>query len=102
MIRITVSYPSSENARFDHAYYHNEHANLIREKLGPLGLQRLEIDRVLSDGAGKSAPVVAAAHMFFADLDSFKAAMQESGKALAADMSNYTDIQPNVLISETR
>jgi hypothetical protein len=41
---------------------------------------------------------VAAAHMLFDDLPTFKAAMAATGKALAADMAHYTDIQPQVLI----
>ena len=61
---------------------------------------RLEIDQVLSDGAGKAAPVVAAAHMLFDDMATFKAAMAVGGKKLAADMPNYTDIAPQVLISQ--
>lgn len=101
MIRITVAYPHTEGARFDHDYYQTRHGDLIRETLGASGLQRLEIDRVLSDGAGKVAPTVAAAHMFFLDIDAFKMAMKVGGKALADDLRNYTDIQPQVLISQT-
>lgn len=100
MIRITVSYPAREGARFDHAYYQQQHAVLIREKLGAHGLRRLEIDQALSDGAGRAAPIVAAAHMLFDDLDAFKAAMAAGGKTLAADIANYTDLQPQVLISQ--
>jgi uncharacterized protein (TIGR02118 family) len=100
MIRITVSYPAREGARFDHTYYQQQHATLIREQLGTHGLRRLEIDQALSDGAGKSAPVVAAAHMLFDDIATFKAAMATGGKTLAADLSNYTDIAPQVLISQ--
>lgn len=100
MIRITVSYPAKEGARFDHAYYQQQHAALIREKLDAHGLRRLEIDRAVSDGAGKAAPIIAAAHMLFDTIEAFKAAMAAGGKALAADMANYTDLQPQVLISE--
>lgn len=101
MIRITVSYPAREGARFDHAYYQQQHAALIRELLGAHGLRRLEIDQALSDGAGGQASVVAAAHMLFDELPAFQAAMVAAGKALADDMTNYTDIRPQVLICET-
>ncbi|MEP6873068.1 MAG: EthD family reductase [Burkholderiales bacterium] len=100
MIRVTVSYPTREGARFDHAYYQKQHAALIRELLTAHGLRRLEIDQALSDGAGKPAPVVAAAHMVFDDLVAFKSAMALGGKPLGADMTNYTDITPLVLISQ--
>ena len=102
MIRVTVSYPAAEGQRFDHRYYQTAHAALIRELLTPHGLQRLEMDQCLADGAGKAPPVVAAAHMVFRDVDAFKAGMAVAGKPLAADMKNYTDTVPAVIISEMR
>lgn len=100
MIRVTVSYAAREGARFDHAYYQNRHAALIREHLGAHGLRRLEIDQVLSDAAGNPAPVVAAAHMLFDDVAAFQAAMAAGGQPLMADVANYTDIPPQILISQ--
>lgn len=101
MIRVTVSYAASADKRFDHDYYHGHHRALLRSLLGPHGLERVEMDRGLSDGAGSPTPVVAAAHLYFRDIDSFKAAMASSGRAVNADVANYTDIVPSVLISET-
>lgn len=101
MIRVTVSYPARAEARFDHAYYGQHHAALIRELLGPHGLRRLEIDQVLSDGAGGPPPVIACAHMLFDDLPAFQAAMKAAGRPLAADLTNYTDVTPFVTISRT-
>lgn len=102
MIRITVSYPATEGQRFDHSYYQNTHAALIRELLTPHGLQRVEIDQCVADGAGNAPPIVAAAHMVFSDLAAFKAGMAVAGKPLAVDMKNYTDTAPTVVISEMR
>jgi uncharacterized protein (TIGR02118 family) len=102
MIRVSVSYPAVEDQHFDHNYYQNEHRALIRELLEPHGLQRLEIDECLANGAGKPPAVVAAAHMVFADQAAFQAGMAAAGKALGADMKNYTDTPPTVVISEMR
>ena len=102
MIRITVSYPAAEGQRFDHHYYQTQHRALIRELLEPHGLQRLEIDECLANGAGKPPPTVAAAHMAFDNLAAFQVGMAIAGKALAADMKNYTDTVPTVVISEMR
>lgn len=102
MIRVTVSYAASEGQRFDHSYYQTKHRALIRELLEPHGLQRLEIDECLANGAGKPPPIVAAAHMVFADQAAFQAGMVAAGKALAADMKNYTDTAPTVIISDMR
>ena len=85
MIRVTVSYPAQENARFDHSYYQQHHAQFIHQQLDAHGLLKLEIDQCLADGAGKAPPIVAAAHLFF---------------ALNEDIVNYSDIVPVVTISQ--
>lgn len=100
MIRVTVSYPPHEGYSFDHAYYQNTHAQLISDRLAERGLLKLEIDQTLVDPSGKLPASVAAAHMFFSDVDSFKAAMGAEGKVLGADRTNYTDIIPVVVISQ--
>lgn len=100
MIRVTVSYPSHKGYQFNHAYYQSTHAQLIRDKLGAHGLIKLEVDQALSDSAGKPPASVAAAHMFFNDIDIFKAAMGAEGKLLGDDRENYTNIIPVVVISQ--
>lgn len=61
MIRVTVSYPTTADASFDHGYYETKHRALVQSLMGPHGLVRVEMDRYLSDGRGQPAPVVAAA-----------------------------------------
>lgn len=100
MIRITVSYPRSEGAAFDHAYYHDQHRALLIERLTPHGLRGVQMDRCLSDGAGGPPPIVAAAHMMFDALDGFKAGMAAHGRDIMDDVAQYTAIRPLVLISE--
>tara|TARA_Y100000815_G_C13276587_1_gene475184 strand:- start:609 stop:920 length:312 start_codon:yes stop_codon:yes gene_type:complete len=100
MIRVTVSYPAQENARFDHSYYQKQHAELIHQQLDGHGLLKLEVDQCLADGAGKSPAYVASAHLFFTDLAQFQAAFAAGGKALNQDMANYTDIVPVITISQ--
>lgn len=100
MIRITVSYPAQESARFDHSYYQQQHAQLIHQQLDAHGLRKLEVDQCLADGAGKAPQFVASAHLFFDDLAQFQAAFAAGGKALNQDMANYTDITPVITISQ--
>ena len=52
MIRITVSYPSADGKRFDHTYYQAQHRQLLLDRLAAHGLQRVEMDKALADGAG--------------------------------------------------
>ena len=100
MIRITVSDPQAEGQRFDHAYYQAKHRQLLLDRLAAHGLQRVEMDKALADGAGGKPPVVACAHMVFADLAGFKAGMAAHGCDIMADIGQYTDIAPTILISE--
>ncbi len=101
MIRISVLYPHESGARFDHQYYSTTHVQLIKEKLGPAGLVRVEIDRgVAGESEGAPAPYTAVGHLVFESLEAFGSAMAAHGEALAADMPNYTDLKPSVQISE--
>lgn len=101
MIRVTVSYPATAGVSFDHVYYESKHRALVQSLMGPHGLVRVEMDRGLSDGGGQPAPIVAAAHLLFTDMASFQTAMGVAGKAVNADIRNYTSIVPSILISET-
>ena len=100
MIRITVSYPNAEGKRFDHAYYQATHRQLLLDRLASHGLQRVEMDKAVADGAGGKPPVVACAHMIFSDMAGFQAGMAAHGREIMADVGQYTDIAPAVLISE--
>ncbi len=100
MIRITVSYPAAEGQRFDHSYYQTRHRQLLLDRLAAHGLQRVEMDKALADGAGGKPAVVACAHMVFTDLAGFQAGMSAHGREIMADVGQYTDIAPTILISE--
>lgn len=100
MIRVTVSYPTAAGRRFDHEYYQTEHRRLLQELLSAHGLDRVEMDRCIANGAGGAPDVVAAAHLIFASLSGFQGGMAEHGKPITADIANYTDIEPQILISE--
>ena len=101
MIRVTVSYPSGADAQFDHAYYGKQHRELVEQKLSSFGLKAVEIDKGLADGAGGQPPHVAAAHLLFENLEGFQKGMAEHGGEISADLKNYTNIVPQVVISET-
>ena len=100
MIRITVSYPNVEGKRFDHAYYQAQHRQLLMDRLAQHGLQRVEMDKALADGSGGVPPIVAAAHLIFADMAGFQKGMGAHGKEIMGDVARYTDIVPTILISE--
>jgi len=100
MIRITVSYPNAEGKRFDHAYYQAQHRKLLMDRLAEHGLQRVEMDKALADGAGGKPAVVAAAHLIFIDMVGFQKGMAATGREIMGDLEDYTDISPAILTSE--
>lgn len=92
MIRLSVFYPSSEGATFDHDYYRTKHVPLCTSTWGLAGA---EIDK------GVDGPNVAAVHFKFESLEALQAAMGAPGTAdILADVANYTDIAPVLQISE--
>ena len=101
MIRVTVLYPNKLGGKFDHAYYAERHMKLVNEKLGPMGLVKTEIDMgVAGVPPGSSAPYVALGHLIFNSIEDFQKGFAAHGEELGSDRSNYTDIEPQVQISE--
>lgn len=98
MIRVSVLYPSGEGKKFDHDYYAKKHMPLAGQLLKPV---RYEIDKGLAGGApGSPAPFIAACHIYFNSLGDFQNTMGAHGKTLIDDIPNYTNIQPQIQISE--
>ena len=92
MIRLSVYYPATEGATFDHDYYRDKHVPLC---LNTWGLQGAEIDK------GLDGPYVAALHFKFDSLDALQAAMGAAGTGdIMADVANYTSIAPVLQTSE--
>jgi uncharacterized protein (TIGR02118 family) len=92
MIRVSVFYPASEGATFDHDYYREKHVPLCVSTWSP---QKAEIDK------GIDGPNVAAVHLTFDSLDALQTAMASEGTAaIMADVANYTTIVPVLQTSE--
>jgi uncharacterized protein (TIGR02118 family) len=101
MVRISVLYPNESGKKFDHDYFVNKHMKLVRDRLGAFGLVRTEVDKGVASGApGAPAPYVAVGHVYFNALDGFQKGMGQHGQEIMGDVPNYTNIQPQVQISE--
>jgi len=101
MVRISVYYPTSEGKKFDHDYFVNQHMKLVRDRLTSFGLARTEVDKGLVGGApGAPAPYIAIGYVYFHSLDGFQKGMGQHGKEIMGDIANYTNIQPQMQISE--
>jgi len=91
-VRLSVFYPSTEGATFDHDYYRDKHVPLA---VKTWGLDNAEIDK------GIDGPYVAAVHFRFESPEAIAAAMGNEHTAdVLADVANYTTITPVLQTSE--
>ncbi len=100
MIKVSVMYPDKPGARFDHDYYRDKHLPLVKEKIGA-ALTHYTIDKGLSGGApGSAPPYIAMCHLFFESIEAFQSDFFPQAKAIMADVPNYTDLSPELMVSE--
>ena len=92
MIRYSVLYANEEGATFDHDYYRDVHVPLVASTWG---LERVEIDK------GIDGPYLAGVHLFFDTLEAWNTAQAHEGTAaIRADVANYTNVTPELQLSE--
>ncbi len=100
MIKVSVMYPNTEGARFDHNYYRDKHLPFLKDKMGDACLY-YTIDKGIAGGApGSPALYIAQCHVFCESIESFQAAFGPHMREIGADVANYTDITPEMQISE--
>jgi len=89
---MTVMYPVTEGATFDHDYYRDHHVPLA---VRTWGLDGAEIDK------GIVGPYEAVVHFRFESMEAMKTAQAVAGSAaVSGDVANYTTIKPVLQISE--
>jgi len=100
MIKVSVMYPRTEGARFDHAYYRDKHMPLLKARLRE-ACRSYTIDKGLAGGApGQPPAYVAMCHVLCDSVEAFQGAMAPHNNEIMGDIANYTDIAPVILISE--
>lgn len=101
MIRLSVMYPQGEGKTFNLEYYATKHMPLVKARWGGMGLVRYEVDKGVAGGApGAPPPYVSIGHVYFHSLGELQKAVAAHGQELFADVPNFTDITPQVQISE--
>jgi len=92
-----VLYPVTEGATFDHDYYGTTHMKLVERVMGPNGLSSASASRGLAGGPDTPSPYFAIATMTFPDEATMNNALAGAGE-LMADLANFTNIQPQIMI----
>ena len=100
MIKVSVMYPNSAGARFDHTYYRDKHMPLVKTRMGDFCLY-YTVDKGIAGGTpGSSPPYVGMCHIFSDSVERFQAGFGPHAKEILADIANYTDLTPVMQISE--
>ncbi|MCH8800048.1 MAG: EthD family reductase [Chloroflexi bacterium] len=102
MIKVTVLYPNDEGKKFDHGYWSTTHLTIVQDLLGPMGMVNVDMEKGISGtDPNTPAPFIAVGHLFFNTTDEVHAAFSTHGGAVMGDIPNFTDIEPQLQISET-
>jgi uncharacterized protein (TIGR02118 family) len=102
MIRVSVLYPHTADARFDWSYYLNTHMPMVTRKFGAAA-KATSVEQGIGGGAPDApAPYVAIASFVFDSVPAFQAAFGPHAQEIMADIPQYTSIAPVVQISEIK
>ena len=100
MIKVTVMYPNTPGARFDHEYYRDKHMPLVKQRMGDT-CKYYTVDRGLAGAAPDvPAPYVAMCHIICDTVDSFQEGFGPHADEIMADIKNYTDLAPVIQVNE--
>lgn len=102
MIKVSVFYPHQPGAHFDMAYYCDQHMPLVGRLLGSAA-KNIAVEQGLSGGAPGTPPLyVALGHVYFDSIPAFIEAWTPHSAQIIADIPNYTNLQPQLQISEVK
>jgi uncharacterized protein (TIGR02118 family) len=96
MIAVAVLYPNTPGKRFDTGYYTATHLPLVRRLLAPMGMRALTFYRPTE--TDPAAPYRLVAELRFDDMATAQAALAAHGPRTQADIANFTDEAPLILI----
>lgn len=99
MIKCSVMYPNTENARFDYDYYRDVHLPLVEKRMGHY-LVSWSIDKIVGTTEGEPAPYIAACHLICHSVEDLQKGMADHIDEIVGDVANFTNLTPQQWISE--
>jgi len=100
MIKVSVMYPNTPGARFDHDYYRDQHMPMIGRLMGA-AMKYYTLEKGLAGGAPGTPPAyVGMCHLICDSVEAFRAAFGPHAQQIHADVVNYTDLTSVMQISE--
>ena len=100
MIKVSVLYANGEGKTFDMDYYLNKHIPLVGGLLGD-AVKGASIEKGLAGAApGSVAPYATMSNLYFDTIAAFEGSFGPNVDEIMADLSNFTNIEPSIQISE--
>ena len=100
LIKISVMYPFADGKTFDMAYYEAKQMPMVAGILGS-NLVKYTIEKGVASGIpNQPLPYVAIVTFYVRSLQDYQAAIGPNRDAIRADITNYTNIAPVILVSE--
>lgn len=100
MIKVSVMYPNTPGARFDHAYYSDQHMPMVKTRMGD-HCKYYTVDKGLAGGTPGAGPTyIGMCHIFCDSVEVFQAGFGPHAAEIMGDIPNYTDLSPVIQISE--
>lgn len=100
MIKVSVMYPHTPGARFDHAYYRDKHMPLVKQRMGD-HLLRYTVDKGINGGTPDTPPpYVGMCDLYCESIETFQTGFGPHAEEILGDIPNYTDLKPVMQISE--
>jgi uncharacterized protein (TIGR02118 family) len=103
MISAVVLYPNKAGSKFDLNYYVHRHLPLVRDRMQPMGMPSLTytVEHAMDPKAPSQAYRLSA-ELRFDDMESAARALEAHGPETQADIPNFTDVAPVILIGEVQ
>ncbi|WP_294120113.1 EthD family reductase [Sphingomonas sp.] len=97
MYIITIHYPNSDGATFDHEYYRTKHLPEVGKAFGPYGLGYASVLKGEESVDGTPPAYFITTILSFREEQGAREAIaSDGGRALAADVPNFTRVRPLV------
>jgi uncharacterized protein (TIGR02118 family) len=97
MYIITIHYPNADGATFDHEYYRTKHLPEVGKAFGPYGLGYASVLKGEESVDGTPPAYFITTILSFREEQGARDAMaSEGGRALAADVPNFSSVTPVV------
>ncbi len=103
MISVMVLYPNEPGSHFDIDYYVNRHLKLVRDRLEPLGMRSMTfVIEAATNLVAAPQTFRLAADLRFDNMEATRCALAAHGAETQADIPNFTNVTPVILIGETK